>query len=263
MNAAQVIGGGGPGAGENPQAAAAAAASGSKLDPNDPMNNRYLKDLKDIQNSAAFGVNVQDLLKAKSGGKQDYTKDIQFSIRKEFFTFNQYVQGMYWSLTIGMVIGAFTIAYLGGLIPDLFDFGGTTGMFWGVLLVTFGLADMLTATKAHGNIKHCTTKNKKDPKTGKPTKEPLVDPEYQGRDCFTDWDCTRKATVTKGVCKFPEPNAFSKWIKKVVSPMIMIGGAILTAITFSATNKRMKNYELAQAIMFGLGFGNFFALLFS
>lgn len=233
--------------------------------PNDPSNNRFLSDLNKAKNEAAFGVYVPDIIKAQSGGKTDYNREIQLSIRREFFTMKQYLVGIYWAMTIGMVIGALTLALLTpNGFPDVF--GENALMIWGVFLLSFGMSTMLSDFESHGRIRKCTTKKwDNDDPSGKKTYKKgdfKVEEGYRGMECMSDWDCTRKSSVTGGVCSLPERNALFKFQQKVIAPILVVVGAIMTTITFSSTDFRLAKKDLAQSVIYGIGFGTILAIAF-
>jgi hypothetical protein len=223
---------------------------------------RFLGQLQKIQSTSAFGVYVPDVLKAKSG--IDYSRDIQFSIRREFWTFSQVRSIAYWSLSIGAVVGAGVVA---GFTPNGFPdiFGPGAMMIWGVFLLALGLSGMWSEGKAKSNIRHCTKKTYgyKDPKGKFESEDFKVEPSFQGKDCLTDWDCTRKSNVPKGVCAVPEQAGITKVFRKGVLPIIVLVGAVMTGVAFSSTDFRLAKKDLAQAIIYGIGIGIVLVLIFS
>lgn len=230
--------------------------------PLDPSNDRYQAQLKKIQSQSAFGVYIPDVLKAKSG--TDYTKDIQLSIRREFWTFSQVNAIVYWALSIGMFIGAVTVS---ALTPNAFPniAGEGAMMIWGVFLLTLGLTGIVSEPSARSSMRKCTKdKYKTDDPEGKfTTKDHKVEPMFQGTECLTDWDCTRKSEVTKGVCQAPKLGGVATGFRKGVLPIVTLIGAVITAISFTSTDFRLAKKDLAQSIMYGIGMGNMLVLLFS
>lgn len=232
------------------------------VDPFSFENDRHAAQLKKAQQTAAFGLYLPDVLKWKTG--TDYSKNIQFSIRREFWTFSQVYHIMYWCLTIGATVGAGVVAGLTpGAFPDIFGPGSI--MIWGVFLLSTGLAALWTEGSAKSGIRSCTRDKFKsdDPNKKYKKDDPKVEPEFQGKDCFTDWDCTRKSTVNKGVCKVPDLGGFTLTIRKGVIPVLTLVGVVMTAISFSSTDYSLPKKDLAQAIIYGLGVGNALMLLFS
>lgn len=241
----------------------------NKATPDNPNDDRFKTDLAKLQETAAFGLNVMDVLKAQSGGKEDYTKEVQFSIRREFFTFKQVREISYWSMTLGMVIGALAVALTPpSVFPDLLN-GPDGSMVIGVFLLSFGLSLVFSDFVAVQNIRKCTTDKWKatdqQVQQGKKTKgDYKVEPEYQGRDCFTDWDCTRKSTVTRGVCKLPKAKTPGSYVvRHFFAPLVLLAGILMTAFTFTQQDIRPNPKNLAQAIIYGIGFGTAVSLFFS
>lgn len=232
------------------------------VDPNDPVNNRFIGKLNEMKQTAAFGLYLPDVMKAKTG--TDYTKDIQFSIRREFWTLGQVNHIIYWSLSFGAVIGAGVIAGLTpGVFPDIL--GPSALMIWGVFILTLGLTGMVGQGGAKRNIRKCSSKKYEydDPNGTFKKGDHKVEVSFRGKDCLTDWDCTRGSKISKGVCKAPEPFEMAKAFRKGMLPIITLIGAVLTGISFSSTDFRLAKKDLAQAIIYGIGIGNFLILFFS
>lgn len=224
-------------------------------------DDRYAHKLEQARQTAAFGAYMPDIMKWKTG--VDYTKEVQFSIRREFFTLSQVTYIIFWSLTIGALIGAAIIAAFtpGGFVDVT---GSNAVMIWGVFLLSFGLAAAFSEHKAKSTYKKCTKEkyNKDDKAKGiKKDVTPKVETAFQGKDCFTDWDCTRKTIPVKGVCKAPAPSF--KFLRTTFIPIVVVVGAIMTGVSFSSTDFRLAKKDLAQAIIYGLGLGNAFILFFS
>lgn len=234
------------------------AGQGKKTD------NRFATQLDDIKKNAAFGVYIPDAIKAQSKGKVDYNRDILIQVRKEFFTMTEYLQGAFWALTIGAFAGALTVALLTpGGFPNLV--GPDAGMIWGVFLLSFGISALISETGAHAGIRKCTFEKWKhdDPKKGIKSGDYKVEEEYRGRDCLNDWDCTAASTVAPGACAHPKMWSSTKLARGLFTPLILLAGVVLTTITFTATEYRLPKKDLAQSIIYGIGFGTFFSLLFS
>ena len=223
-------------------------------------DDRFAHKLEQTKQTAAFGTYLPDIMKWKTG--VDYTKEIQFSIRREFFTLTQVTYIIFWSLSIGAVLGAATIAAFtpGGFVDVT---GSNAVMIWGVFLLSFGLAAAFSEHKAKSSYKKCTKDKykKDDPKKGIKEGTPKVELAFQGKDCFNEWDCTRKSTPVKGVCKAPAPSF--KFIRTSFIPLVVIIGAIMTGVSFTSTDFRLAKKDLAQAIIYGIGLGNAFILIFS
>lgn len=243
--------------------AASAQIPGMKA-PGSASGSRFDAQLSDIKKNAAFGVYIPDVIKAQSKGRVDYNRDILLQIRREYFTMTQYMQGVYWALTLGAFAGALTISLLTpGGFPDVM--GKDAGMIWGVFLLSFGISALISETGAHTGIRKCTFDKWKhdDPKKGIKAGDYKVEDEYRGTSCLSDYDCTAKSQVPSGVCAHPKIGSLSKLMRHLITPLVLLAGVVLTTITFTATGYRMENKDLAQCIIYGIGFGTFFALLFS
>lgn len=235
-------------------------------DANDKTKNRYAAQLDDIQSRAAFGVNMHDLIKAKSGGETDYARDVQITMRKEFFTLKQVIVISFWFGTIGLGVGAFVVALMTERVTD--PFGPNALMFWGVFMLSLAMSDAVSGMEAHLNLRKCTSEKFKPgdhmvrkgfAKAG----DYKVDPSHQGRACLSKWDCSPAVHVADDACTLPKPNAFVHFMRNVVTPVLLLAGVVLTTISFSSTDMRLAKGDLVQAIFYGIGVGNALAVLFS
>lgn len=240
--------------------------SAASLDPSSPTQNRFQADLDKFKKNAAFGAYAPDMIKALSGGQTDYDRDILLSIRRQYFTMTQFIQGIYWALSIGMLIATLALGIVTpGLFPDLLS--ANAGMIWGVFLLSFGISSLVSESGAHTGIRKCTTEKYKDPKDPKAKEYDgyKVDEEHRGQECLTDGDCSIKpaSQIPPGVCAHPKMGSFSKLMRHLITPIALVVGIILTTLTFTATSYRLPGKDLAQSIIYGIGIGTVFAIMFS
>lgn len=230
----------------------------------DPTVTRYDTQLADIKKNAAFGVYIPDVVTARSKGSVDYNRDIILQVHREFFSMTEYMQGIYWSLTLGAFAGALSVAILTpGGFPEVLGEGAA--MLWGVFLLSFGISSLLSETGAHSGIRKCTHEKYKhdDPSKNIKAGDYKVAEEFRGRECLTDFDCTDKSSAATSVCKYPPVGSLSKLMRHVVTPIVLFAGVLLTIVTFTTTGYRLQNKDLAQVIIYGIGMGTFFAIMFS
>lgn len=229
----------------------------------DAFDNRFETELQDIQKSAAFGVNIGKIIAAKSGGRKDYTKQIQFSIRSEYFTMRQFVVGCIWSMIMGVFIGTLVMTLI---IPGAqWDVMAYPAMTIGVFVLAMGVADVMAETQSFSTQRHCTSEKQKVEKpNGEVEEEYIVDPEFQGAPCFTPMDCTKASRLEPGqgnACRVPRWG-ISKMKRRYVTPVVLITGIALVSYSFSDSEERPSSKNLYISSVFGAFAGTALAVLF-
>jgi hypothetical protein len=222
--------------------------SGMVLQDQDP-HNRFQSQLKRSFQNAAFGqVNVMDVVANATNGQEDLYKKLRLSIRQQYWDLTEVVVTNYWSATIGMMVGALTMAILvPEAAPDVT--GEHADMLWGVFLLVAAIAAGVSTTQTHRHMRRCDKKK--------------ADDAFKGHECLSDWDCTEKDTVTKGVCSLPKPGWMVTHIRALLLPVMFVAGVALVAATYSASTYRLPRREMGQAVIYGLGIGNLVAVVFS
>lgn len=228
--------------------------------------NRFIAKLAEMQNTAAFGLNPQEVIRAKSGGKKDYTRMIQLSIRREFFTLGQYMVGVYWGITLGMFIGAVTLSETtpGGSWLDGYKVNFMMSL--GVYLLSTGLALATSSVEAHSAIRRCSTKPEDQFKQeGAPDDTPGhpdgVEAGFSGSECITDFDCTRRAAIKKGVCKLPERSGTGKFLTSGGVVIFLVAGIVMTIIGATGSAKALPKNFMALSAIYGIFTGNAIAII--
>lgn len=223
-------------------------------------DNRFETELSDIQKTAAFGVNIGKVIAAKSGGRKDYTKQIQFSIRSEYFTMRQFVVGMFWSIILGIFVGTLVMSLI---IPGAsWDVMAYPAMTIGVFVLAMGVADVMAETQAFSTQRHCTSEKHKSPKTGE--QEYIVDPEYHGTPCFDPMDCTKASRLEPGqenACKASRWG-ISKLKRRYLTPVVLLAGIVLVSISFTDSDERPSVKNLYLSSVFGMFTGTALAVIF-
>lgn len=228
----------------------------------DAMDNRFDTELADMQKTAAFGVNIGKVIAAKSGGRKDYTKQIQFSIRSEYFTMRQFVVGMFWSIIMGIFIGSLVMSLI---VPGAsWDVMAYPAMTVGVFVLAMGVADLMAETQSFSNQRHCTSEKQKVEKNGQIEEEYIVDPEFQGSPCFTPMDCTKASRLEPGqenACK-AKRWGISKMKRRYLTPIVLLAGIVLVSYSFTDSDERPSIKNLYLSSVFGMFSGTALAILF-
>jgi hypothetical protein len=235
----------------------------------EPEDNRYTQQLTDIQNSAAFGVNIGKVIAAKSGGRKDYSKDIQFSIRREFFTFKQFIIGMFWAIILGLFIGTLVMSLV---VPGAqWDVMAYPTMTIGVFVLAMGISDVFAEAEAFSSVRKCTSKKQKIimPGADKATQEYILDADFRGAPCLTPFDCTKGGHLKpgqRGACSVSHGAAWGGVIKAkrtLVTPIVLLTGIGMVSYAFSTSNERPSAKNLLLSSVFGIFSGTALALIFS
>lgn len=226
-----------------------------------PTQDKWQAAMKDMQNTAAFGVNIDKMITAKSKGQHDEWRGLKLQVRREFFTTHQVMVSMFWALIAGVFIGTIVMALMNHIMIDV------KGQFmWinlSIFLLSYGIAEMVSGTQAYSGLKKCTTATHKAVVNGvaTETKVPIVDRKYQGQECFDDWECTDNVRLEhgqRGMCKHGGTlRPISTWIGRVVT----IAGVALTAYNFSTTTERPPKQDMFQAAVYGIFAGTAQAII--
>lgn len=232
-------------------------------DPNDPQIDRFNASLKKIGAHSAFGVFVPDVIKARTGGKVDYFRDIQISIRKQYFTFSQVSAVAMWASFIALAVGAGAVAITADITPDLLGESGQ--LFWSTVLTSASLCILFVDRTTVRAGRYCAGADVKWEADGDGHKkgDPKVDREYQGRSCLSDWDCTKRAKVAKGSCASPKPFKWITTVRTVIIPVVAAFCIAFIIFAYTQTSGRLPETHLVQAICYGLGAGTVFSIIFS
>lgn len=214
--------------------------------------------MREMQANAAFGIDAVDAITAVTAGRVDPTKDIMFAIRKEYFTFSQTTHIFWLGMMLG--VGAFATAVMVTDKEGVQITGEYGNQFIAIVLLSLGMASFFAVRATTRSAKKCS----KD-----------AEAEFKGRDCFTDWDCTRKSSLKGkkkgdkglvGVCKRPEQSGIAKAYRKVVVPLALIGGAIFVTIEVRAAKKDstlIPAHLATRASGMGIGIGAILMIFFS
>lgn len=222
-----------------------------------PEDNRFTKDLSDMSKTIAYGADMNKVLLATSGGRKNFTNDILFSIKREYFTWKQFALGMYWSMIVGAFIGVLVMSLV--VEGNLWNPMEFPAMSIGVFVLSFGLADLTSEIEAFTGLKTCT--KRKIPGSN----QYVAEMKFIGRPCFTDYECTSANHLKSwqiGMCGH-HPSSLVSFKKKVITPMITIVGAILVIWSFTTTDDRPKTKDVLQSAMYGIFGGTVSALTFS
>lgn len=227
------------------------------------VDNRYTSQLHDMQNTAAFGLNIGKVIAAKSGGRKDYSKDIQFSIRREFFTMKQFVVGAFWAMIFGLFIGTLLMSLV---VPGgQWDVMAYPAMTIGVFVLAMGLADIAAEAEAFSSIRKCSSKQQKVIKNGKEVTDYIVDAEFRGAPCLTPFDCTKGGHLKpgqRGACSAGH-GSLVKFKRRAITPLVLLSGIALVTYSFLDSDERPSTKNLLLSSVFGVFSGTAMALVFS
>lgn len=242
------------------------------------INDVYKTRLNDMQTQAAFGVNILDVMEAKSGGRDNMTKDLLYTIQDQYVTASAAAVDTIWGAIVGMFAGTLILALLG----ENTDNKRFAGLFLHFNMQTFSLAlfcagllvvltDFYTVVKT----KKCTKKMldaKKDANyikdhfdMGVREGQAKVDPDYQGLRCQEDSDCTKGGFVYPGACAHPEKSLPQRIFRTVIAKVVLLAGIVVFAVTWATTDEseRVPPVQLYQAAIYGMGAGVLASIFFS
>ncbi len=185
------------------------------------LSNRFTPFIGKKFEDIATGETTEEILKFKSGGREDFTKKVKLAVLKEFWT-NSQVIGVF---TLGISIGAFIATILfTNLEGDKIGYNlfGKRGQWskLGAFLISLAAGTLLSAFVPHG-IQTCKKKDKDDG----------VDPNLSGHPCVYSTDCTlsNRPPKSQKACDYHRPGFFGKTLKYISYFGIIIGIIFLTA----------------------------------
>jgi MFS family permease len=205
-----------------PQAVAKQVTTAVKGEP--PIGDRHKDKLAEIAATAVWGVNIGDVVEAKTG--ENFTKNIKRAITMEYFTQTQFVSGLYWSIIIGMFIGAILVVLFSDEVgwrmtkktTVVFSFA----FFWGWLF-SYGMASR--------SYKKCDSSKNADGSF----KIKGIDPRRRSTDdggkpdmqhCLDDDDCSIGTKPSAGSCKATKPPKFVHWARNLGGLVSLVIGII-------------------------------------
>lgn len=203
-----------------------------------------------MQDTAVWGINIQKVLKAKSGGQHDFTKNIELSMKREFFTMMQYGQGIWWGLIIGLFAGMVIIT---AAAPNLsFDMGDQGTQLIGVLLLVASIVYFVTINFAHSGITKCVGKDYK-------TK---LEPKYWGKACMSNQDCTASDRITPYMCTHPS-GRIRRFMHGPFKWIFLLFGIGAYLVTSTGEGYNPQAVHTWQAVIYGLFTGTIMIFIFS
>lgn len=231
-------------------AAQASAASQLQQQQQQPKD-RFEKSLDEIKRGSALGVNVQEAVKASTKGHHNLTHDIRLSIKRQYYTTKQMMQTFIWGAVVGAFVGALLVAQTAPNAMMLMT-GPAAPQIWGIFMISFGAAALVLRSFTHPSIRKCSKDSKYD-----------VKPEFQGRDCLEDLDCTDQETPPWGACKVPKFGVVSRSVQNIIPPLALFAGLVLFFITRSGTDIRPHPTDVTQASVYGMFAGGMAMFFFS
>lgn len=205
----------------NGLAAAQAAGKGqgaAQVGPPPPKPpDKYQQQVAEMQRNAAFGIFIPDLLKAKSGGREDMQREIKLLIRKQYFTYPQMRRLVVTFTVMGMMIAAalFSALWLPlrlGEFYQSFGFGVCVGAFAMLVYWYFVGENWETICNKHSKY---------------------VDPDKRGTECIEHGDCSN-TNYARGMCIHRQPPVFSRYVRNSFIPLTFIGAGLFAGMASSA-----------------------------
>jgi hypothetical protein len=215
-----------------PQAAAPQAAP--------PQYNKYNEQLAEMKRNSAFGVFIPDLLKAKSGGKEDMERGIKLSIRRQYFTTDQVLRLQVTFLVLGMMVATALYSALWSPLDtqeyyQCFVCGVCAGAFGGMFYWYMVGANWETVCNKHN---------------------PKVDPDRHGAPCVSADDCTvGRPSNSLGMCVHRQPSSYVKFVRDSFMFFLLVGAGIFAGMATTAGKWDAKH--TFAGVVFGASCGIF------
>jgi len=185
------------------------------------LSNRFTPFIGKKFEDIATGETTEEILKFKSGGREDFTKKVKLAVLKEYWTNSQVIGVFLLALSIGAFIATILFTSMEGdkIGYNLFGKRGQWSKL-GAFLVSLAVGTGFAAFTPHG-VRTC---RKKDENDG-------VDPSLNGRPCIYNSDCTvsNRPPKSNSACDYHRPGFFGKTIKYLSYFAIIIGIIFLTA----------------------------------
>lgn len=227
-------------------------------------DDRFAKALKDMKDTAMFGLNVDDVITAKSKGVHDDWRQLRMQVRIEFFTFKQVMVIMFWGFIAGMFVGTISMAFS---TPNAkWNVGNDVLMNLGLFFLCMGISTVINGTQTYSGPKTCTDKKKWSiaPLQVKYQENYIVDDEHRGMQCFTDRDCTAAKMPLPhqyGMCQHAVPRR--RRISNKLGLIVAITGLVMTIFTYATRDYRPPKRDTLQSVVYGIFFGLAQAIIFS
>ena len=172
-----------------------------------PRPDRFQKQIGEMQRNAAFGVFIPDLLKAKSGGREDMQRNIKLLIRKQYFNTAQVTRLVVSFTVVGMMIATALYCALWSPLDlknhyESFAFGVCAG----------GAGMMIYWWFVGANWEAVCNKS-----------NPKVDPDKRGIDCLDNSDCTSGYPDDSPMCVQRRPSVYWRFIRNSIIFGLIIG----------------------------------------
>lgn len=227
-------------------------ANAAPPQPDGYIENQYTQKLGEALDSVATGQTADDILKFKTGGRENAPLKIKKAILREYWTNNQVVGVFFLGLSLGMLAIITWVAsdsrfallvkkaktgnpegdaaaqkrdtgegneFISTVEP-VFNLFAKRGLYTklAMFLIGFGLAWAVGAQVPHG-IKKCKGTYKK-PGAG-------VMPGFAGAQCLSDSDCTTSNRPVYGACTRRDPGAFGKALRGLGGLSLFLGWLVI------------------------------------
>ncbi|BCU09250.1 hypothetical protein [Sicyoidochytrium minutum DNA virus] len=206
-----------PGGGPQPMTQAQMAQARAKAD---KPRNRFEVATERVAAKAYQGVDTTKWLSLVSGGHMNFTRELKLVIRKEFFTLHQYIGGVLFGLSVGLIASAIVMLIFFGIEDSVTS--GPWQFLWGLSLIVFAFGAWL----GWGYTKRATRCVTRGPEAK------YVDPpkrQGQGYECIEDADCS--STYQRGgLCKVPKARGLKWFIRRFLIYVALITGIVLIVL---------------------------------
>jgi hypothetical protein len=204
-----------------------------------PQYNKYNEQLADMKRNSAFGVFIPDLLKAKSGGREDMQRNIKLLIRKQYFSTYQVFRLLVTFLVLGMMVATALYSALWSPLAtreyyQCFAFGVCAGAFVGMFYWYMVGANWETVCNKHS---------------------PGVDPDKRGTECISADDCTVGRPSVDNMCVHRRPSDEVRIVRNSLMFFLLVGAGIFAGAASTAGKWDVKH--AFAGVVFGASCGMF------
>jgi len=185
------------------------------------LSNRFTPFIGKKFEDIATGETTDEILKYKTGGRNDSTRKVKLAILKEYWTNSQVIGVFLLAFSIGAFIATILFTSMEGdkIGYNLFGKRGQWSKL-GAFLVSLAVGTGFAAFTPHG-VQTC---RKKDEDDG-------VDRNLDGMPCIYSSDCTlsNRPPKSESACDYHRPGFFGKTLKYISYFCIIIGIIFLAA----------------------------------
>ena len=227
-------------------------------------DDRFIKELADMKQNAAFGVNVDDVLTAQSKGKHDEWRELKLQVKRQTFNSKQVFVIIYWAMIFGAFLGVVIMSFV---VPGLrWNTNRDTFMNLSIFILAMGISNVISGTQTFAGLKTCTDKKHYsiEPASGQWGNHYIVDEEFIDHECLIDHDCTKGKMLKPGqygMCQHKVKKI--RWISNRAGVVLFVAGVVMCVTSFSTTGHHPSPGDMYQSAVYGTFAGVAQALIFS